>query len=102
MVVLQTSALSNGTLCLKRTLRSFASLRMTMNCDRAKARAGLKPGLYNCFLRELAKEADVVLEKDLNVVDAVPDHGQAVDAHAKGEAADFFGVVIHETVDGGV
>src|SRR6266700_4808444 len=102
MVVLQTSVLSNGTLCLKRTLRSFASLRMTMNCDRARTQAGLKPGPYSCFLRELAKEADVVLEKDLDIVDAVLEHRQAVDADAEGEAADFLGVVIHEAVDGGI
>src|SRR6266700_2903776 len=102
MVVLQTSVLSNGTLCLKRTLRSFASLRMTMNCDRARTQAGLKPGPYSCFLRELAKEADVVLEKDLDIVDAVLEHRQAVDADAEGEAADFPGVVIHEAVDGGI
>src|SRR6266851_3575325 len=102
MVVLQTSALSNGTLCLKRTLRSFASLRMTMNCDRAKARAGLKPGLYNCFLRELAEEADIVLKKDLDIVDAVLEHRKAVDADAESEAADLLGVVVHEAVDGGI
>src|SRR5258708_6559565 len=102
MVVLQTSVLSNGTLSLERTLRSFASLRMTMNCDRAKARAGLKPGLYNCFLRELAEEADVVLEKDLDVVDTVLEHRKAVDANGEGEATDFFGVVVDEAVDGGV
>src|SRR5260370_37678627 len=64
--------------------------------------AGLKPGLYKCFLRELPQEADVVLEKDLDVVDAVLEHGQAVDADAEGEAADFFGVVIHEAVDRGI
>src|SRR5260370_478229 len=54
------------------------------------------------FLRELAQEADVVLEKDLNIVDAILEHGHAVDADAESEAADFFGVVIHEAVDGGV
>ena len=51
---------------------------------------------------ELAEEADVILEEDLDVVDLVFEHGQAVDAHAKGEAADFFGVVVDEAVDGGV
>src|SRR5882762_10069212 len=65
-------------------------------------RAGLKPGLYKCFLRELAEEAHVVLEKDLNVVDAVLEHRQAVDANAEGEAADFLGIVVHEAVDGGI
>src|SRR5260370_7266284 len=54
------------------------------------------------FLRELAQEADVVLEKDLNIVDAILEHGHAVDADAESEAADFFGVVIHEAVDAGV
>src|SRR5882724_1946417 len=65
-------------------------------------RAGLKPGAYTCFLWELPQEARVILEKDLNIVDAVLEHGQPIHAHAKGETADFFGVVIHETVDGGV
>src|SRR5438309_6953802 len=51
---------------------------------------------------ELPQEAHVVLEKDLNIVDAVFEHGQAVDADAEGEAADFFGIVIHEVVDGGI
>src|SRR5260370_1900176 len=54
------------------------------------------------FSWELAKEAQVVLEKDLNIVDAIFQHGQAVYADAEGEAADFFRVVIHEAVDGRV
>src|SRR5713226_2022235 len=54
------------------------------------------------FSWELAQEAHVVLEKDLNIVDAVFQHGQAVDADAEGEAADFLRVVIHEAVDGGI
>jgi len=33
---------------------------------------------------------------------AVFEHGEAVDADAEGEAADFFGVVVHEAVDGGI
>src|SRR5690348_3073632 len=49
---------------------------------------------------ELAEEADVVLKKNLNVVDLVFEHGEAVDAHAECEAADFFGVVVDEAVDG--
>src|SRR5690348_12856882 len=49
---------------------------------------------------ELAEEADVVLKKNLNVVDLVFEHGEAVDAHAEGEAADFFRVVVDEAVDG--
>src|SRR6185436_11180580 len=51
---------------------------------------------------ELAEEADIVLKKDLDVVDLVFEHGQAIDAHAEGEAADFFGVVVNEAVDGGI
>src|SRR5438876_205389 len=49
---------------------------------------------------ELPQEADVVLEKDLDIVDAVFEHGQAVDADTEGESADSFGVIVHETVDG--
>src|SRR6476646_9468323 len=51
---------------------------------------------------ELAEEADVVLEENLYVVDLVFEHGQAIDAHAEGEATDFFGVVVDEAVDGGI
>src|SRR5437667_4806496 len=51
---------------------------------------------------ELPQEADVVLEKDLDIVDAVLEHGQAVDADAEGKATDFFRVIIHEAVDGGI
>src|SRR6266849_355576 len=65
-------------------------------------RAGLKPGAYTCFLWELPEEAYVVLEKDLDIVDAVFQHREAVDADAKSEAADFFRLVIHEAVDGGI
>src|SRR5882672_2754539 len=65
-------------------------------------RAGLRPGAYTCFLWELPEEAHVVLEKDLNIVDAVFQHREAVDADAEGEAADLFRVVIHEAVDGGI
>src|SRR5260370_1851484 len=51
---------------------------------------------------ELPQETHVVLEKDLNIVDPVLQHCQAVDADAEGKAADFLGVVIHKAVDGGV
>src|SRR5690349_5409237 len=51
---------------------------------------------------ELAEEANVVLKKNLDVVDLVFEHGEAIDAHAEGEAADFFGVVVDEAVDGGI
>src|SRR5882724_11468782 len=63
-------------------------------------RARLKPGAYMCFLWELPEEAHIVLEKDLDIVDAVLQHREAVDADAEGEAADFFRVVIDEAVDG--
>src|SRR5882724_1783001 len=65
-------------------------------------RAGLRPGAYTCFLWELPEEAHVVLEKNLNIVDAVLQHREAVDAHAEGKAADLFRVVIYEAVDGGI
>src|SRR5258707_15615912 len=50
-------------------------------------------------LRKLAKEAHIVLKKHLDVVDAVLEHGQAIHAHAEGEAADLFCIVIHEAID---
>src|SRR6267142_6986380 len=65
-------------------------------------RAGLRPGAYTCFLWELPEEAHVILEKHLNIVDAVLQHRESIDADAEGEAADFFRVVIHEAVDGGI
>src|SRR5260370_40082761 len=51
---------------------------------------------------ELGQEAHVVLEKDLDVVEAVLELGRAVEADAESEAADFLGVVIHKAVDGGI
>src|SRR5712664_562935 len=65
-------------------------------------RAGLRPGAYTCFLWELPEEAHVVLEKNLDIIDAVLQHREAIDAYAEGKAADFFRVVIHEAVDGGI
>src|SRR5207245_1241161 len=51
---------------------------------------------------ELPQGADVVLEKDLDIVDAVLEHGETIDADAEGKATDFFRVIIHEAVDGGI
>ena len=42
---------------------------------------------------KLVQETRVVLEEELDVVDAVLEHGEAVEAHAEGEAGDFAGVV---------
>src|SRR5579864_2464470 len=53
-------------------------------------------------LRKLPQEAHVVLKKDLDVVDAVLEHGQAIHAHAECEPADLFGVVVHEAIDSGI
>lgn len=50
-------------------------------------------------LRKLAQETYIVLEKYLNVVNAVFQHGQTIDADAEGEASYFFRIVIHEAVD---
>src|SRR5208282_2519745 len=54
------------------------------------------------LLWELAQETHVVLKKHLNVVDSVFQHGEAVDADAEGKTADFFRIVIYETVDRGI
>jgi hypothetical protein len=51
---------------------------------------------------QLAEEADVVLEKDLNLIDAVFQHGQAIDTDGEGKAADFLAIVVDEAIDGGV
>src|SRR5438309_5298513 len=50
----------------------------------------------------LPQEADVVLEKDLDIVHAVLEHGETIDADAEGKATDFFRVIIHEAVDSGI
>src|SRR5439155_23459881 len=55
-----------------------------------------------CFLRELAEEAHVVLKKNLNIIDSVFQHSQAVDAEAEGEAADFLRLVVHKALDRGI
>src|SRR5260370_28757423 len=44
----------------------------------------------------------MVLEKELDVIDAVLEHGQAIHAHAEGESADLFCIVIHEAINGGI
>src|SRR5271168_573009 len=51
---------------------------------------------------ELAQKAHVILEKDLDIVDSVLQHGQTVHAHSEREAVYFFGVVVDEAVDGGI
>src|SRR5258708_12150858 len=51
---------------------------------------------------KLTQETHVVLKKYLDVVNAVFQHGQAIDAHAEGEAADSLRVVVHEAVNSGV
>src|SRR3989442_12709156 len=53
-------------------------------------------------LRELAQEAHVVLEEELDIADAVFPHGETLDAHAEGEAGKLLGVVVHEAIDGWV
>ena len=59
----------------------------------------LSDGLEN-GLRKLFQETNVVLEKSLNVVNPVLQHGQTIDADAKSEAADLLRIVIHKAVNG--
>ena len=52
---------------------------------------------------ELGEKADVIFDEEADVFDAPADHGEAVEAHAEGEAGDFFrikGVVFAGGVDG--
>src|SRR3990172_5769426 len=44
---------------------------------------------------ELAEEAQVVLEEEPDIVDAVLEHGDALDAHAEGPARHLLGVIAH-------
>src|SRR5581483_8584565 len=48
-------------------------------------------------LTELSQESQVVLKKQPNVVDAVLEHGDALHAHAEGEAGDLFRIVADES-----
>src|ERR1700747_293220 len=50
--------------------------------------------------RKLLQKAHVVLEKRLNVVNAVLEHRQPIHAHSESETTHFFRVVIHEAVHG--
>src|SRR3984957_19397861 len=51
---------------------------------------------------KLPQEAHIILKKYLDIVDTVLEHGQAVDADSKGEAADLLRIVFDEAVDGGI
>src|SRR5688500_15580114 len=51
---------------------------------------------------ELAEEADVVLDEQADVVDAVLAHGDPLDAEAEGPAGVFFGVDAARLEDVGV
>src|SRR5580692_4638849 len=76
------------------------SFRTVISSATVILHANAKPAGRSLWLRELTQEADIVLKENLNVVDLVFEHGEAVDAHAEGEATDFFGVVVDEPVDG--
>src|SRR5580692_12509327 len=78
--------------------RSFRSVISSATVILHLLPCSMLPG-YIDFLRKLAQEADVVLEKDLDVVDLIFQHGETINAHAEGEAARFFGVVVDEAVD---
>src|SRR5580698_8198033 len=54
------------------------------------------------MLRKLAQESHVALKEHLDVVDAVLQHREAIDADAESETADFFRVVAHESVHRGI
>ena len=53
-------------------------------------------------LRKLLQEAHVAVEELLDVIDVVGHHGQPLDAHAEGEAAELFRVVADEAEDVGI
>src|SRR5450432_2046335 len=54
------------------------------------------------ILGKLFQETDIVLKKHLDVVDAVLEHGQAVDADAESKATDFLRIIVHKAIYGGI
>src|ERR1700722_2345819 len=50
------------------------------------------------FLPKLLQEPHIAVEEQLNVVHTVFQNRNAVGTHTEGEAAYFFGIVVHETV----
>src|SRR5215831_2748568 len=76
-----------------------AMVRSGRRSHSARKRSSKADGRGPRSSRKLAEEAHVALKKELNIVDAVFQHGEAVDAEAEGKAADFFRVVVDEAVD---
>src|SRR5690606_943889 len=55
-----------------------------------------------CSRLELLQEAHVALKEQADILDAVLEKGDALDAHAEGEAPDLLGIVVHHPEDVGV
>ena len=51
--------------------------------------------IYDLILGELFEEADVILVIIANIVDALENHGDALDAHAKGVTRVDLGIDAH-------
>ena len=47
------------------------------------------------YLLKLTQEANIAIEEQAQVIHAISEHGEAVGAHAKGKANEFFGIESH-------
>src|SRR5579863_4683361 len=54
------------------------------------------------FSCKLLQEPYISVEEQLNIVHAIFQNCDAFNAHAEGEAADFFRIVIHEPINIGI
>src|SRR4029453_7340558 len=71
-----------------------ALIRRSAACSAVRSPSTSSPTQpYGIFMSgELPQEAQVVLQKQTDVVDAVLENGDPVDAHAEGPAGDLFGL----------
>src|SRR3989449_985537 len=87
--------------CVLRSTVSGCVLRSTVSgCVLRSTVSGcvVQSTVSGCVLRsscELIEEAEVVLEEEADVVHAVLQHGDPLDAHAERPAGDLFGIVAH-------
>src|SRR4051794_39593120 len=77
---------------LRRRCRAASGLRRAGG-RQLEAPAGMHEAIWSKYSCKLLQEAHVARVEQSNVADAVLHHGNAIDAHAEGEAADFAGVV---------
>src|SRR5579864_5543289 len=84
-------------------VRSSASFRAsTFTSTKSRNHLGLilmSGSQIRTALSKLFQEPEVPFIEELNIVNPVAQHRDALHAHAEGEAAELFGIVVHETKD---